>query len=36
MIDYDELEKKAKEVKPKMIIAGASSYPRLIDYERMA
>lgn len=35
MIDYDELEKKAKEVKPKMIIAGASSYPRLIDYERM-
>lgn len=36
MIDYDELDKKAREIKPKMIIAGASSYPRLIDYERMA
>ena len=35
-IDYDELEKKAKEVKPKLIIAGASAYPRLIDYERMS
>lgn len=35
-IDYDELEKKAKEVRPKLIIAGASSYPRLIDFERMA
>ncbi|MBP5750084.1 MAG: serine hydroxymethyltransferase [Firmicutes bacterium] len=35
-IDYDALEKTAKEVRPKLIIAGASAYPRLIDYERMA
>lgn len=35
-IDYDALEAKAKEVRPKLIIAGASAYPRLIDYERMA
>ena len=35
-IDYDGLEKKAKEIRPKLIIAGASSYPRLIDYKRMA
>ena len=35
-IDYDALEEKAKEIRPKMIIAGASAYPRLIDYERMA
>lgn len=35
-IDYDELEKLAKAEKPKMIIAGASSYPRLIDFERIA
>lgn len=35
-IDYDALEKKAMECKPKLIIGGASSYPRLIDYERMA
>ena len=35
-IDYDALDKLAKEEKPKMIIAGASSYPRLIDYERIA
>ena len=35
-IDYDELEKTAKEVRPKLIIAGASAYPRLIDYERIA
>ena len=36
LIDYDELERLAKEEKPKMIIAGASSYSRLIDYERIA
>lgn len=36
MIDYDALEKKAMAYKPKLIIGGASSYPRLIDYERMA
>jgi len=35
-IDYDELEAKAKEVQPKMITAGASAYPRIIDFERMA
>jgi len=32
-IDYDALEKTASEVKPKLIIAGASAYPRDIDYE---
>ena len=35
-IDYDELERIAKEVRPKMIVAGASAYPRVIDFERMA
>jgi glycine hydroxymethyltransferase len=35
-IDYDELEAKAREVQPKMITAGASAYPRIIDFERMA
>ena len=35
-IDYDEMERLAKEVKPKLIICGASSYSRLIDYERVA
>jgi glycine hydroxymethyltransferase len=34
-IDYDALEKLAAEVKPKLIVAGASAYPRLIDFERM-
>ena len=33
-IDYDEVEKLAKEHKPRMIIAGASAYPRIIDYAR--
>ncbi|OGR40048.1 MAG: serine hydroxymethyltransferase [Desulfovibrionales bacterium GWA2_65_9] len=33
-IDYDELERIAKESKPKMIIAGASAYPRIIDFKR--
>lgn len=36
LIDYDALEEKAKEYRPKLIIAGASSYSRLIDYERIA
>lgn len=35
-IDYDALEKQAKEVKPKLIVAGASAYPRLIDFERIS
>ena len=35
-IDYDKLEKLAQEKKPKMIIAGASAYPRIIDFEAMA
>ena len=34
-IDYDALEKQAKEVRPKMIVAGASAYPRIIDFERL-
>ena len=33
-IDYDELEKKAKEARPKLIIAGASAYARTIDFKR--
>lgn len=33
MIDYSELEKNAKKYKPKMIIAGASAYPREIDFK---
>jgi glycine hydroxymethyltransferase len=35
-IDYDALEKQAAEVRPRMIVAGASAYPRIIDFERMA
>ena len=35
-IDYDEVERIAKENKPKMIIAGASAYPRIIDFKRFA
>ncbi|PKQ20892.1 MAG: serine hydroxymethyltransferase [Actinobacteria bacterium HGW-Actinobacteria-6] len=35
-IDYDEVERLAKEHKPKMIIAGASAYPRTIDFERFS
>jgi glycine hydroxymethyltransferase len=33
-IDYDEVERLAKEHRPKLIIAGASAYPRVIDYPR--
>ena len=33
-IDYDEVEKLAKEHKPKMIIAGASNYSKIIDFKR--
>ncbi len=35
-IDYDELERIAKEVRPKLIVGGASAYPRIIDFSRMA
>src|SRR5437016_12744209 len=35
-IDYDEIELLAAEHKPKMIVAGASAYSRIIDFERMA
>lgn len=34
-IDYNELERLAKEYKPKMILAGASAYPREIDFKRI-
>lgn len=33
-IDYDELERLAKEIKPKLIVAGASAYPREIDFKK--
>lgn len=33
-IDYDEVKKIAKECKPKMIVAGASAYPRILDFKR--
>ena len=35
-IDYQELERLAEEHKPKIIVGGASAYPRVIDFERMA
>ncbi len=35
-IDYEELDRLAEEHKPKMIVAGASAYSRIIDFERMA
>ena len=34
-IDYDEMERLAKEHRPKLIVGGASAYPRIIDFERM-
>jgi glycine hydroxymethyltransferase len=34
-LDYDALEKKALECKPKLIVAGASAYPRIIDFKRI-
>ena len=34
LIDYDEVERLAKEYKPKVIVAGASAYPRIIDFQR--
>ena len=35
-LDYDEIQKIASECKPKLIVAGASAYARVIDFERMA
>lgn len=35
VIDYEELERIALECKPKLIVAGASAYPRIIDFERI-
>ena len=35
-IDYDDFEKKAKECRPKLIVAGASAYPRIIDFKRIS
>jgi len=35
VIDYDEMERIALECKPKLIISGASAYPRVIDFERI-
>ncbi len=34
-IDYDEMERIAKECRPKLIISGASAYPRIIDFKRI-
>jgi len=36
VIDYDALEAQAKALKPKLLIAGGSAYPRAIDFERMS
>jgi glycine hydroxymethyltransferase len=35
-VDYDELARLAREHKPRLIVAGASAYPRLLDFERFA
>ena len=35
MLDYDEMEKMALEVKPKILLTGASAYPRKIDFKRI-
>lgn len=36
LLDYEAMEKTAKEVQPKLIIGGTSAYSRIIDFERMA
>ncbi len=36
MINYDEVERLAKEHQPKLVVAGASAYPRTIDFKRLA
>ncbi|HYM49796.1 MAG TPA: L-threonylcarbamoyladenylate synthase [Candidatus Limnocylindrales bacterium] len=35
-IDYDALDRQAREVSPKMLLAGYSAYPRVLDFERLA
>ncbi len=35
-LDYEEIERKAKEFKPKLIVCGASSYPRIIEFNKLA
>ncbi|HVA87348.1 MAG TPA: serine hydroxymethyltransferase [Candidatus Saccharimonadales bacterium] len=34
--DYDEIERMAREVRPKMIVTGATAYPRIIEFDRLA
>jgi glycine hydroxymethyltransferase len=36
ILDYDELERLAQENRPKLIVVGASAYPRIIDFERIS
>ena len=36
LINYDALEEQARECRPKLIVAGASAYPRIIDFERIS
>lgn len=36
VLDYDKLKETAKQCKPKLIVAGASAYPRIIDFERIS
>ena len=36
LLDYDDIETRAREVRPALLIAGGSAYPRAIDFERMA
>lgn len=35
-LDYEEIERKAKEFRPKLIVCGASSYPRIIEFDKLA
>ena len=36
VLDYDVLERAAQEVRPRLLVAGASAYPRTLDFERLA